>query len=186
MHTVTFSWDDAVGEANYLLMLGDYANVSLDADTTSYVWQDPPCGVSVQVTLMARDAGGAEIGRVQVTMDALACLPDLVVIDMHFEPDPVVRGEPFDARFTVLNQGDGDAGPFTIVWHFHDALGINDCQWNREQGLAAGHYFGGRCTRNTGATPGHAPTVLTVDVDNTVNESDETNNEASLTIEVAE
>ncbi len=110
-------------------------------------------------------------------------LPDLVVLEATFDPDPVVSGQQFLANFMVTNQGDAPAGAFTLLWKFHAATGLGVCSWDYES-LDAGQTVWGACTRLTNAQPGQSPTSLTVDVEGEVVEVQEDNNQRSPTLNV--
>ena len=110
MHSLTFAWDDAGGETGYILMLGN-DSVSLSADTTSYMWEDPPCGITVEIVLIARDSGGAEIGRVMLSgIDTPACpaQPQTVTLQSLPAEDGYVRG--LDSGASVNLEGDIKVG----------------------------------------------------------------------------
>ncbi|MBL6982068.1 MAG: hypothetical protein ISR58_12850 [Anaerolineales bacterium] len=101
--------------------------------------------------------------------------PDLVVLEATFDPDPVVSGQPFTSSFVIQNQGDAPAGAFTLLWKFHAATGIGVCSWDYDS-LAAGESVWGGCSKTTNAQPGQSPTVLTIDFENEIEESDDNNN----------
>ena len=110
MHSLTFAWDDATGETDYILMLGN-DSVSLNADTTSYMWEDPPCGTTVEIVLIARDSGGAEIGRATLSgIDTPACpaQPQTVTLQSLPAEDGYVRG--LDSGASVNLEGDIKVG----------------------------------------------------------------------------
>jgi hypothetical protein len=109
--------------------------------------------------------------------------PDLVVTDVHFEPDPVIRGQPFQVVYAIANQGDRAAEAFTVRLHFHAAVGLADCNADYNT-LAAGQSAWGGCTRTTNAQPGTSPTEFTVDVEGEIAESNEGNNFANPTLTV--
>jgi hypothetical protein len=184
MQSLTFEWDDAVGEASYILTLGS-ESVNLPADTTSYVWENPPCGTSVSVTLMARNADGAEVGRAELFgVNTPECqLPNLVIVDAHFEPAEPQAGQTFKARFTIRNDGAAAAGPFDVAWTFHPNLGLEACTW-RNDGLAAGQQASGSCQRSSTADPAGYRTTLTLDVGGEVNESEEGDNSANFSLRI--
>ncbi|MBN1955585.1 MAG: hypothetical protein JW900_11120 [Anaerolineae bacterium] len=185
LDSMTFAWDDAAGETGYILMMGA-ESASLPADTTSYMWENPPCGTSVNVTLIAR-AGSAEIGRLDLFgVSTPPCvLPNLVVVEAYFQPEEVEAGQVFVARFTVSNNSPTATGPFSIGWTFHANLGLEPCTW-RHDGLAPGEQAQGSCERRTNAPPGGYRTDLRIDVNEEVGESDETDNAINLPLRVVE
>jgi len=106
--------------------------------------------------------------------------PDLVITDAHFEQGgqtvaQVVAGQPFNVVFQVANQGSAPTGPFTIVWHFHEATGLkNCCSRDYPDGLDAGAWGGGTFPNLiTTAQPGESPTWVEVDAGDRVGEGGE-------------
>jgi hypothetical protein len=111
-------------------------------------------------------------------------LPDLVAVEVHFEPDPIIQGQPFTVFYTITNQGDAPANPFTVRLHFNPNTGLADC--NDDFGnYAAGVTSYLECTRTTNAQPGGYRTDLTVDVEGEIAESDEGNNTINQPMTVA-
>jgi hypothetical protein len=111
MHSLSFAWDDASGEAGYILMPGS-DSVSLGADTTSYTWENPPCGTTAEITLIASDAGGAEIGRVSLSGVNTPACPQAQTVTLQSLPaeDGYVRGVTSGEGVTLngeINVGDG-------------------------------------------------------------------------------
>jgi hypothetical protein len=120
--------------------------------------------------------------------------PDLVITGAHFEQGgqtvaQVVAGQPFNAVFQVANQGSAPTGPFTIVWHFHEATGLkNCCSRDYPDGLDAGAWGGGTFPNLvTTAQPGESPTWVEVDAGDRVDEGEEGegNNRLDLRFTVA-
>ena len=110
-------------------------------------------------------------------------LPDLLIEDAHFEPVHPVPGEPFRAIMKIRNASQVDVTqPFSALWHFHEALGVQDCVWQFENGLVAGGAKSLQCTRTSAVMPGQAPTAPTVDTDNVIAESNEVNNDMPVTL----
>ena len=111
--------------------------------------------------------------------------PDLVIENAHFEPDPVVKGQPFEAVMVVRNDSQVPVTePFSALWHFHASLGLEDCVWQLDQGIDPGASKRLFCERTTNAGPGQAPTAPTVDTDNVIDESDEINNDVSVPMSI--
>ncbi len=104
-----------------------------------------------------------------------AGVPDLMISDVSFIPNPVFQGQMFTAEFVILNQGDGAAGAFTFRLHFHAAAGIEDCNMDVDT-LAPGEAAWGSCTRTINGNTGSYPYEMTVDVENEITESNEGNN----------
>lgn len=182
--SLTFSWNDATGEASYVLMIGT-ESFTLPADTTSYTWQNAPCGTSVSVTLIARAANSAEIGRVELFgVETMACqLPNLVIVEAYFEPAEVHANEAFRPHITVRNDSPVAVGPFSIRWTFHPVLEIPDCT-ARIDGLAPGAQASRSWERSTTAAPGGYRTDVTIDSQGEIDERNETDNATNLPIRV--
>jgi hypothetical protein len=167
------TWADIAGEETYHLTINT-TGIVLEAGTTSYTWEDAPCGTEVEITLVAMGSGG-EIGRQNLhnvdTPPCEAAGANLVIVEAYFEPEEPVKGQEFTARLRVRNDGDVATGPFTIRWTFHPSLGLEACEWQNE-GLNAG--VGGKrnCSRMLSAgNPGTGyKTTLTVDADGEVPE----------------
>jgi hypothetical protein len=70
---VVITWDDAQGETGYSIDIANQLGGRLDADVTSYTWENVPCGMSASVLLIAWGADGAEMGRLTTTVDTPAC-----------------------------------------------------------------------------------------------------------------
>ena len=111
--------------------------------------------------------------------------PDLVIENAHFEPFPVIKGQSFRAVMTIRNVGSVTVtDPFSAMWHFPDALGLEDCVWDIGADIGPGARAEFACPRTTNANPGHGPSRLTVDRDNVIAESDEVNNDVSVNVEI--
>jgi len=119
----------------------------------------------------------------EVTLEPEA-LPDLVAVGVVWTPDPVVQGQPFQVFMQLTNAGEAPAGAFTVRLHYHAATGIPDCNVDFP-GLAPGENGAAFCNSVTNSNPGTSPTEFTVDVENEIEESDEDNNFAATTFEVA-
>ena len=102
-------------------------------------------------------------------------LPDLVADGVIFTPAPVVQGQPFQAVFYVSNFGNAPAGAFTARLHFHAATGVPDCNADFPV-MQPGETQFAFCNQVTNADPGTSPTEYTVDIEEEIAESDETNN----------
>ena len=105
-------------------------------------------------------------------------LPDLVVTNVAFAPDPFVLGQSATITVTVANQGDGAAGTFGVSWLNNEAAHAASCGWT-VNGLQPGQSRALQCTvsGNEYAQPGEYTTLTIVDVSNQVAESNEGNNE---------
>lgn len=108
-------------------------------------------------------------------------LPDLVIVEATFDPNPAVSGQQFLANYVISNQGDAPSGAFTLLWKFHAATGMGVCSWDYDT-LAPGETVWGGCPRMTNAEPGQSPTTLTVDFEGEIVESNEDNNVLTPTL----
>jgi len=182
--SVAFTWTAATGQTAYRLE-GPSLLVNLPADVTDYVWDNPPAGSSV-VTLIALGQNGAEIGRVNTTVNVTCGVSgvDLYVESITFEPSPPVAHLPLKVTVRVRNQGLVDSGSFVVRWWGGKAFTSVSCEWTVAT-LTAGSSATLSCDNfryssaySTIVTKAHA------DAQNTVVESDETNNILEETIAV--
>ncbi len=100
--------------------------------------------------------------------------PDLYISEYTLTPDPCVMGSPCRIRVGVYNQGNADAGAFTVQWWATIAAPGPGCTWNVPS-LAA---RGGRILECDYTYGGWAlyTTRAVADSGNTVAESNEANN----------
>lgn len=174
--TVNFTWTGARGETGYRLE-GPGLNVNIPADTETYVWNNPLYG-SATVTLIALGQNNAEIGRVNTTINVACSVAgvDLIVEAVTFEPAPPVAFLPLKATVRVRNRGTANSGSFTVRWWGGKDFTSASCEWN-VNGVAAGTIAVLGCDNFAYRSPyGNIVTKAQVDVENTVTESDETNN----------
>lgn len=110
--------------------------------------------------------------------------PDLLATSFTITPNPAVQNAPVEVSVTIKNQGQTNAGQFKVYWLAGETFTIS-CQWVIPA-LAAGASITQTCnTYQYGATHTNITTTVMVDTDgNAVDESDESNNEATLNIEV--
>lgn len=183
--SITFTWTGATGETAYRIE-GPSLLVNLPAGTTTYVWGNPPAGSSV-VTLIAIGQNGAEIGRVSVTVNVACGVSgvDLYVESITFEPSPPVAHLPLKVTVRVRNRGVVNSGGFVVRWWGGKDFTSVSCEWN-VTGVTAGATAALGCDNFRYSSPyGNIVTKVQVDVENTVTESDETNNVFESTISVA-
>jgi hypothetical protein len=135
-------------------------------DTTTYV-------------LTATGPGGTATASTTVTV--LPALPDLTVVSIEFVPDPPVQNQDNQVRITLQNIGAGSAGPFNWEWQPGTAAPLGGTV---PGGLNAGQSLVVSTVWNPASWYANLPTVARVDVDNDVTESDETNNELQVNVQV--
>lgn len=183
---VTLTWVDGQGESKYRLE-GAGFSVILEANTTSYVWQNPPAGNSV-VALIALNAAGAEIGRVTATVGvhcAVSGAVDLVLQSITFNPTTPVAYMPLKVTVEVKNVGDVASGPFVVQWWGGKNFSAVSCEWNVTEGLAGGATKQLTCETFTFNSPYAAlVTKAQADAANAVTESNKTNNLLERPIDV--
>lgn len=150
------------------------ATVDIEGEVAESDEQNNLATPTLTVVLMAEDSGG----------ESQAALPDLAITSVLFSPDPVIRGQPFAAHVTVSNNGDADAGIFTVRLHFHPNTGLPDCNWD-VPGLGAGGSIRLNCTQTTNAPAKGYRTDLTLDVEGEILESNEDNNTSNQPLTVA-
>ncbi len=183
--TVTLAWDDNSDDEDGFRIrhVGVGWLDPVGANVTQATVPLPPCGETYQYRVRAFNGAGDSDPSNTLDVAGVCQSPNLVIVEAHFEPDPVVQGQDFDACFTVRNDGTVASGPFSIVWHFHPNLGLDDCRL-QNPGLGPGEESSGRCTRNTAAAAHGYHTDLTVDAGGTVDESDEGDNTLNIPLRV--
>jgi outer membrane biosynthesis protein TonB len=129
--------------------------------------------------LTATGPGGTATASTTLTVQA--ALPDLTVASILFVPDPPVQGQDNQVRITLQNIGSGPAGPFRWEWQPGTAVPLGGTV---PGGLNAGQSLEVSTVWRPGSWYANLPTVARVDVDDDVAESDETNNELQVNVEV--
>ena len=150
------------------------------------MWNNPPAGSSV-VTLIAVGQSGAEIGRVSVTVNVACGVSgvDLYVESITFEPSTPVAHLPLRVLLRVRNRGVVDSGSFVARWWGGKEFTSVSCEWNVTGVTAGATVILGCDNYRYSSAYGSIVTKAQVDIENTVTESDETNNVFENTISVA-
>ena len=115
-------------------------------------------------------------------------LPDLVVTELRYQPDPMVIGQDLQVFVTVRNQGNAPAGKFGVSWLPDPLAHVSACAWT-VSGLAPGQSKTLQCIypkENNYRNPGEAVTVAIVDAGREVVESNENNNERRRTLQIVQ
>ncbi len=115
-------------------------------------------------------------------------LPDLVVTELRYQPDPMVIGQDLQVFVTVRNQGNAPAGTFGVSWLPDPQAHVSACAWT-VSGLAPGQSQTLQCVypkENNYRNPGEAITVAIVDSGRQVTESNENNNELRRTLQIVQ
>lgn len=130
--------------------------------------------------LTARGPGGE--ARASVLVRVEAALADLAADAIIFEPNPPIVGQTAEVKLVVRNAGEGAAQAFTWEWR----AGA-DAQFNgRLMGLEAGETTVVTVRWKPSAAYDRLETVLRLDVDGEVAESDKDNNTLWTVVEVVE
>ena len=136
------------------------------ASTTTYV-------------LTATGPGGTTTASATVTVQAGE--PDLSVESIIFVPTPPVQNQDNEVRITIRNTGTSPAGPFNWEWQPGSAAPLGG---NVPGGLNAGQSLVVTAIWQPRSWYANLPTVARVDVGNAVAESDESNNELQVNVQV--
>lgn len=107
---------------------------------------------------------------------------DLVITEFSLNPDPPTAHANVHTRVRVKNQGGTDAGAFKVEWYGLDTFANPSCNWNVVGGLDAGDNELLECDFTFSSWyPAPKTSIVYVDVDDSVDESNEGNNEATIT-----
>jgi pSer/pThr/pTyr-binding forkhead associated (FHA) protein len=137
------------------------------AETTTYV-------------LTASGPGGTTTASATVTVSGV--LPDLTVESITFDPSLPVRGQDTQVRITIRNAGPGMAGAFN--WSWAAGSGADFGGWSGN--LNPSETTVVTALWNPAAAHASLSTTARVDTDNEVPETNEGNNELSVTVQVVE
>ena len=110
-----------------------------------------------------------------------AAKPDLYVSEFTINPATPVQGTAAHVRIGVYNQGDAAAGPFKVEWYGLTTFNEASCVWDVVSMAAhGGHILECDFVFNSWYPSGKT-TIVHVDVNNQVDESNEANNSRSIT-----
>ena len=130
------------------------------------------------------DEGNAFVYNIWVQIDALesaATEPDLTITEFSLNPATPVQGENVHVRVRAANTGDGDSGGFKVEWYGLSTFASPSCNWNVNGGLDAGHSTLLECDYSFASWyPANKTTIVFIDTDDDVDESDEGNNASSI------
>jgi len=163
----------------------DGSRVSIDNVLVTQNQGALPSGTIAAPAPLANAPSAAEVVEEQAVEETAGTggQPDLVVSQVNFDPSPWSRDKPFTANYLIENQGSGDSGAFTFRLHFHASAGIADCDMDVDN-LAPGLPAWGGCVRTVTNKAGNYPVEATADIENEVAESNEGNNQNTLTMGV--
>jgi hypothetical protein len=133
--SMRFTWNDAVGEAEYRYDFeirrgtsGDRDTGILPADTISWTSDDYPCGAEGDFTLQALAGDGGEIGEASVHFETLACGPDLVVSQWAIAADASSHWGSTDGWSAMQATGEPDTdecGDYETAWASSSSTGVD-------------------------------------------------------------
>ena len=143
------------------------------ADTYKGLWQ------------IVDDEGNTFVHNIWVEIDvvepAAEAKPDLTITEFSINPPTPVMGENAHVRVRAHNAGDKDSGGFKMEWYGLSTFANPSCSWNIAGGLVAGGSVLMECDFAFGSWyPVNKTSVAFIDVNNSVAESDEGNNSASI------
>ncbi|MGC9335487.1 MAG: FHA domain-containing protein [Anaerolineae bacterium] len=135
-------------------------------------------GSTTTYQMTATGPDGTTTASVTVTVEPGS--PDLTVDSIEFVPMPPVRGNDNEVRITIHNIGTAAAGAFDWEWQPGTAV----ARVGSLPGLNAGQSQVVTLIWNPSSWYGSLPTRARVDTGGAVAESDETNNELQVNVEV--
>ena len=108
--------------------------------------------------------------------------PDLLITEFSLNPNPPTQFENVHVRVRVRNQGGTDSGGFKMEWYGLTTAANPGCTWNIVGGLVAGGSVLMECDYSYASWyPHNKTTIVYVDTEDAVDESNEGNNSASIT-----
>jgi subtilase family serine protease len=106
---------------------------------------------------------------------------DLIVTEFSLNPNPPDADENVHVRVSVKNQGETNAGAFKVKWYGLDTFANPSCSWNVAGGLAADDSILLECDFIFQSWyPHNKTTIVYVDTEDAVDESNEGNNTATM------
>lgn len=108
---------------------------------------------------------------------------DLIVTEITFNPDPPTQGQNVTVSVTVYNQGNAAAGAFKLDWYGGSNFPSPSCSWNIDSLAGKGGYVK-TCTYQYTSWYSTIISKAVADSGGSVAESNETNNEGLVSIEV--
>jgi len=107
--------------------------------------------------------------------------PDLIVSEFTITPATPVMGQNVHVRIGAYNQGNAASGPYTVVWYGLSSFASPSCSWSVDKSNAGG----GRILQCdfvfNSWYPINKASVAIVDANNQISESNEGNNQGTIT-----
>ncbi len=131
------------------------------------------------------DSGDYYVNNIWVQIEAkplilVPLLPDLRITSFSINPATPTMGVPATVTITAYNGGNSNAGPFVVRWYGLSTFANASCAW-AFPGLAAGASKTEHCTFTFSSWyPVNKTSIVYIDHDNQVAESNEGNNSASI------
>lgn len=115
-------------------------------------------------------------------VDTTPAEPDLTITEFSLNPPIPVQFDNVHVRVRAHNAGDANSGGFKVEWYGLTTSANPGCNWNVNGGLVAGGSVLLECDYSFASWyPINKTTIVYIDTDDDVDESDETNNSASIT-----
>lgn len=107
--------------------------------------------------------------------------PDLTITGFTLDPEIPTKGENVHVRVRAHNAGTADSGGFKMEWYGLSTFTNPSCSWNIAGGLVASGSVWMECDFTFASWyPINRTTIAYIDVDDQVDESDESNNSSSI------
>lgn len=115
-------------------------------------------------------------------VETVADEPDLTITEFSLNPATPVQFENVHVRVRAHNAGTADSGGFKMEWYGLTTSANPGCTWNINGGLAAGASVLLECDYSFASWyPINKTTIVYIDTDDDIVESNEGNNSASIT-----
>ena len=134
---------------------------------------------------VADDEGNMFVNNIWVEIKAVApavaAKPDLKITEFSLNPAIPTQFENVHVRARAHNAGTVDSGGFKMEWYGLTTSANPGCEWNIVGGLVAGGSVLMECDYSFASWyPHNKTTIVFIDVDDQVDESNEGNNSASI------
>jgi len=143
----------------------------------------PPLPTAVPTEVVSSgdgDGGGLVVPDLGLPPLQVLLLPDLIVSEFTITPATPVMGQNAHVRIGVYNQGNAASGPYTVRWYGLSTFPDPSCSWTVDKSNANG----GRILQCDFVFQSYYPinktSVVIVDANNQVTESNEGNNQRTI------
>lgn len=128
----------------------------------------------------AIDESDEDNNKRQLVIPVKAGKPDLVITGVTYDPDPPVQDDPTSIQIVVENQGSKDADAFKVEWWASINAPDPGCTWSVNGGLAVNESKTLSCSYTYPSWYGTITTRTKVDIEEVIDELDETNNQLDI------